>query len=165
MMDLQVAIFLLIFLSLSSLATIGICFVEIRSCWRQYRLRVETQRLRKLNIIVEEGDHELVVGAADQNGDKECNNAVLEAALEPASALIAAEQNSHQHPYVTHMNHVDQHGDLDLENNHDMMDHSAEQAYHGLYHQHPRSHEVFAPHHHQLIYASHHFPRGMGAFV
>ena len=44
MMDLQVAIFLLIFLSLSCLATLGICFVEIRSCWRQYRLRIETQR-------------------------------------------------------------------------------------------------------------------------
>ena len=56
MMDLQVAIFLLIFLSLSSLATIGICFVEIRSCWRQYRLKVETQRLRKLNIIVDDAD-------------------------------------------------------------------------------------------------------------
>ena len=50
-MDLQVAIFLLIFLSLSSLATIGICFVEIRSCWRQYRLKVETKKLRKLNIL------------------------------------------------------------------------------------------------------------------
>ncbi len=36
-MDLQVAIFLLIFLSISSLATIGICFVELRSCWRNYR--------------------------------------------------------------------------------------------------------------------------------
>jgi hypothetical protein len=44
MMDLQVAIFLLIFLSLSCLATLGICYVEIRSCWRQYRLSIETQR-------------------------------------------------------------------------------------------------------------------------
>ena len=43
-MDLQVAIFLLIFLSLSCLATLGICYVEIRSCWRQYRLSIETQR-------------------------------------------------------------------------------------------------------------------------
>ena len=37
-MDFEVAIFLLIFLSLGVLATVGICFVEIRSCWRNYRL-------------------------------------------------------------------------------------------------------------------------------
>ena len=38
-MDIEIAIFLLLFLSLSLLATIGICFVEIRSCWRNYRTR------------------------------------------------------------------------------------------------------------------------------
>jgi hypothetical protein len=43
-MDLQVAIFLLIFLSISSLATIGICFVELRSCWRNYRSRNSTKQ-------------------------------------------------------------------------------------------------------------------------
>jgi len=43
-MDLQVAIFLLIFLSISSLATIGICFAELRSCWRNYRSRHTTKQ-------------------------------------------------------------------------------------------------------------------------
>ena len=38
MMDLQVTLFLLI------VATLGFCCVEIRSCWRQYRLSIETQR-------------------------------------------------------------------------------------------------------------------------
>lgn len=42
-MDLQVAIFLLIFLSISSLATLGICFVELRSCWRNYRAKHESK--------------------------------------------------------------------------------------------------------------------------
>jgi len=38
-MDPNAAIFLLSFLSVSSLATLGICFVELRSCWRSYRER------------------------------------------------------------------------------------------------------------------------------
>ena len=78
MMDLQVGIFLLIFLSLSSLATIGICFVEIRSCWRQYRLKVETKKLRKLNILDE--NEELTI-----DPDNEC------------LALEAADNEMEQH--------------------------------------------------------------------
>lgn len=42
-MDFEVAVFLLIFLSLGVLATVGICFVEIRSCWRNYRLEKSQQ--------------------------------------------------------------------------------------------------------------------------
>jgi len=84
MMDLQVGIFLLIFLSLSSLATIGICFVEIRSCWRQYRLKVETKKLRKLNILDEneelaiDADNECVIGLdADPSGEMDQNQSIL----------------------------------------------------------------------------------------
>jgi hypothetical protein len=66
MMDLQVAIFLLIFLSLSSLATIGICIVELRSCWRQYRFRIECLKLRKLNLTVENVEHLSNIANPDQ---------------------------------------------------------------------------------------------------
>ena len=40
--------------------SVGICFVEIRSCWRQYRFRVEMQRLRKLNVNIDNIDVELL---------------------------------------------------------------------------------------------------------
>ena len=43
-MDLQVTLFLLIFLPLSFLATLRFCCVEIRSCWRHCRLSIQTQR-------------------------------------------------------------------------------------------------------------------------
>ena len=43
-MDLQVAVFLLIFLSISSLATLGICFIELRSCWRNHVLKKTRKR-------------------------------------------------------------------------------------------------------------------------
>lgn len=52
-MDLQVAVFLLIFLSISSLATIGICFVEIRSCWRNYRRRRHRKRHDLATILMD----------------------------------------------------------------------------------------------------------------
>ena len=34
--------------------------MEIRSCWRQYRFRVEMQRLRKLNVNIDNIDVELL---------------------------------------------------------------------------------------------------------
>lgn len=65
-MDLQVAIFLLIFLSLSSLATLGICYVEIRSCWRNYRMR-KTQKTRgdELAYLEEQSGLQPVVDLAN----------------------------------------------------------------------------------------------------
>lgn len=99
MMDLQVGIFLLIFLSLSSLATIGICFVEIRSCWRQYRLKVETKKLRKLNILDEneelaiDADNECVIGL-DANEELDPNQSVLYQGL-PMNTIPSAPLDHH----------------------------------------------------------------------
>lgn len=167
MMDLQVAIFLLIFLSLSSLATIGICFVEIRSCWRQYRLRVETQRLRKMNIIVDESEECIVENVVDKD-------LVLEAALEPSTGttatILAMEPN-----HYNHFNH-DQFSEQDYETFPYHHSHHSVQNVPELYHHQamfsPNIEEVFSSnnHQHHLIYASSHAAqrfqqRGMGAFV
>ena len=56
-MDLQVTLFLLIFLPLSFFATLGFCCVEIRSCWRHCRLSIQTQRhvLNRHISLVHEG--------------------------------------------------------------------------------------------------------------
>lgn len=179
-MDLQVAIFLLIFLSLSCLATLGICYVEIRSCWRQYRLSIETQRLRKLNIII--GDEDAIINV-DNVVDKEC---VLEAALEPATtailaaAAVGSSENDQYHfsGLENHLNHFDldigQYQDLptvvqpqppvtstDYHNNTNASPHNGHDrmiAFHE---------DVFSANNHHLIYAASHqrFQRDMGAFV
>ena len=48
----------------------------LRSCWRQYRFRVEMQRLRKLNLTVESIDGEISV----PNEKEQC---ILESGMEP----------------------------------------------------------------------------------
>ena len=166
MMDLQVAVFLIIFLSLSSLATIGICFVEIRSCWRQYRFRVETQKLRRLNLTVEHLEEVIEKDAA-------AVQQILEhqplKPLEPST------------PYLfQHLDHLDM--EHDKWNHHVLSPPVSEPAYHmqRLYHDHQPPRPEFglrrnldqddfedATNNHHFIYASHHRTNhmGIGAFV
>lgn len=177
-MDLQVAIFLLIFLSLSSLATIGICFVEIRSCWRQYRFRVEMQKLRKLNLAVENANGEIVVPSTALINDKD--HCLLESAMDPM--LEQPIINS----YGIMVDPSEHHNPMDLESNSDhlLLPHNSSETFelshfdtspahhsapgvmyhHGNHHHdHQALEEMF---HSQMIYSSpHRLSCGMGAFV
>jgi hypothetical protein len=58
-MDIEIAIFLLLFLSLGLLATIG---VEIRSCWRNYRMR----KYRHENYLMVEPPDECICNIVPQ---------------------------------------------------------------------------------------------------
>lgn len=67
-MDLQVAVFLLIFLSISSLATLGICFIELRSCWRNHVLKKTRKRDELVCLEAARAANSAALAAAASDG-------------------------------------------------------------------------------------------------